>query len=181
MVTENTTVEKLCDVCEEMPASVLREENGVGIAACEGCGQDIGVEDDAFRRAAVAAEVGCSYSDVGACLNENEFRYGSQTYLVLTNEEADEACADRVRDSLWAFNADFIAQHTQPKLSNAARNALSKVQRELCEDAGPLVEALIHDMDAFVESAVSADGRGHFLATYDGEEREQGEFFLYRQ
>ncbi len=35
-------------------------------------------------------------------------------------------------------------------------------------------------LDDFVEDAVSADGRGHFLSHYDGEENEQGEYFIYR-
>ena len=38
----------------------------------------------------------------------------------------------------------------------------------------------IKNFDDFVEDAVRADGRGHFLAGYDGNENEQGDFYLYR-
>jgi len=33
-------------------------------------------------------------------------------YLVLTDEEADKAASDYIRDSLWAFNAEFLADNT---------------------------------------------------------------------
>jgi hypothetical protein len=52
------------------------------------------------------------------------------------------------------------------------------------EDANPLVEALIKDMDHFVSDAISSDGRGHFLSSYDSEEVElriNGEYlYAYR-
>ena len=39
-------------------------------------------------------------------------------------------------------------------------------------------------IDSFVEAAISADGRGHFLARYDSEEREFNNgrmtFYIYR-
>lgn len=40
------------------------------------------------------------------------FEIIGQEYKVLTDEEADKAAADYIKDSLWAFNADFILQHT---------------------------------------------------------------------
>jgi hypothetical protein len=54
------------------------------------------------------------------------------------------------------------------------------MQSKLCEDAAPLIEALIDDMDAFIRDAISADGRGHFLAGYDHEEHEENGWSLYR-
>lgn len=115
---------------------------------------------------------------------DNTFTYGRQEFRVLTDEEADEACAESIKDSLWAFNTSFIASHTRNGLNPAARKALEKAQSELCDDANDLVAALIEDMDHFVRDAVSADGRGHFLAQYDGEEREESvngtTYYIYR-
>jgi hypothetical protein len=37
-----------------------------------------------------------------------------------------------------------------------------------------------YGLEGFVEEAVSADGRGHFLSSYDGEENEQDGFYIYR-
>ncbi len=43
---------------------------------------------------------------------------------------------------------------------------------------------MIEDEDEFVSQAISADGRGHFLNTYDGNENEQTiegtTFYIYR-
>jgi hypothetical protein len=35
-------------------------------------------------------------------------------------------------------------------------------------------------LDSFVESAISADGRGRFLASYDGAESEENGYYIYR-
>lgn len=107
-------------------------------------------------------------------------------YLVLTDKEADEKTADYIKDSLWAFNADFILKHTAVYEETTDREdaeiikALQMVQGSICESANALVRALIVDIDAFIEDAVDADGRGHFLASYDGEENESGNFYIYR-
>jgi hypothetical protein len=55
------------------------------------------------------------------------------------------------------------------------------MQAELCEDANEIVRAMIGErMDDFVSQAIGADERGHFLSSYDGEENQQGEFYIYR-
>ena len=46
------------------------------------------------------------------------------------------------------------------------------MQEKLYEGANSLVEALIEDIDSFVEEAISSDGRGMFLSPYDSEEDE---------
>lgn len=112
--------------------------------------------------------------------DEESFEHGRSEYLVLTDDEADEKCREYVKDMAWAFKASFIASHTRNGLNDAAIKALSKMQGELCEDAQELVLALVEDVDAFIDDAVSSDGRGHFLSTYDGEENESGEFYIYQ-
>jgi len=104
--------------------------------------------------------------------------YGSEEYLVLTDEEADEACKEYVKDSVWAFNASFIIQHSD--LPWEAEEMIKGFQESKCEDANETILALITDFDEFVEDAISADGRGHFLSGYDGDEVEDGDYFIYR-
>jgi len=103
-------------------------------------------------------------------------------YLVLTDEEANEKCAENIKDSLWAFNASFIIDHS--KLPYDAIEMVQGYQESKCEGANDTIEALIDDIDTFIEDAISADGRGHFINTYDGEENEEtvnGEtFYIYR-
>lgn len=103
-------------------------------------------------------------------------------YLVFDDEGADTACADYIKESLWAFKPSFLADQTG--LSIDVFTAL----QELYEEANPALRNLIDTtcgMNAFVEEAIEAEyGRGHFLSSWDGEEREVcigGEyFFLYR-
>ena len=83
-----------------------------------------------------------------------------------------------IKDSLWAFNAEFIVE--QAKLPDEAVEMVRGFQEAKSEGANETIAALIKDMDGFVAAAIQADGRGHFLAGYDGAENEEGGFFIYR-
>jgi len=112
---------------------------------------------------------------------EDEERDG---YIVLTDEEADEMAANYIKDSLWAFNASFLASET------GYPQEVFKGLQDQCEGANDAFYALIDsnksdtDIKGFIESAISADGRGHFMSSYDGNEHEQsingGYFYIYR-
>lgn len=116
---------------------------------------------------------------------DNRYESGRVTYLVLTDDEADEAAAEAIKNSLWAFNASFISGHTKKGLSDAAQKALQEAQAKLCEGANDLVESMIDDLDDFIEDAIRADGRGHFLSSYNGEENEESvggtTYYIYRE
>ena len=117
---------------------------------------------------------------------DNGFSYGNQEYLVLTDEEADKKVAEEIRETLWAFNADFIMAHAKnyDEMSDyeyrSAVESLRQAQGTQCESLNGLVYAIIEDFDDFVESAVMSDGRGHFISHYDGYENEQGNYYIYR-
>ncbi len=111
-------------------------------------------------------------------LGDNRFGLGEKEYLVLTDNEADRATRAYIEDSLWAFNAGFIIEHS--KLPWEAEEMIKGFQEAKSEDANETIKALIKDMKEFVDDAISADGRGHFLSGYDGEENEEGDFFIYR-
>jgi len=97
---------------------------------------------------------------------------GSSEYLVLTDEEADHACKLYIEEGLWAFNAWFIVQHSVLPYRDDTIELIQGYQEDKCEDANDTIKSLISDMDEFVEDAISADGRGHFLNGYDGTEEE---------
>jgi hypothetical protein len=113
--------------------------------------------------------------------------YGYE-YLVLTDEEAVKAVKESILETLWAFNPRFVVMHTKFYLESsieadeAFEEALKEMQSKLCEDANPIIRALIVNIDDFVENAIQADGRGHFLSSYDGEEIElnNGKYYAYR-
>lgn len=117
---------------------------------------------------------------------DNAFICGNEEYAVYTDKQADLEVADAIKESLWAFNSDFIISHckgcetmTDYELRDFEKS-LNKLQGELCETLNPIILALIEDFDDFVEDAVMCDGRGHFLALYDCEENEQDGFYIYR-
>lgn len=118
--------------------------------------------------------------------DENIFEIGNQEYLILTDEEADEKTKEYILDSLWAFNASFIIEHmaSRDELSNhnykMMEKALELIQSDLCESANVVMQRLIEDIDEFVDDAIKADGRGHFLSGYDGNENEEEGYFIYR-
>lgn len=116
--------------------------------------------------------------------DENTFEVGRAEYMVLTDEEADEKVAEHIKETLWAFNAYFLANYTD--LPEEVFTAL----QDRCEGANETFFKLIKRADGgfegFVEDAVRADGRGHFLSGYDGEENEIYDdeeceyFYIYR-
>lgn len=105
--------------------------------------------------------------------------FGGQEYLVLTDEEADEKAAEYIRDTVWAFNHWFLSDHMPGRLSEKAIVAM----QEDCEGANDDLVELIEagsGMEEFVQDAIQADGRGHFISHYDGEEHEYEDYLIYR-
>ena len=104
-------------------------------------------------------------------------------YIVLTDDEADEKAKEYIRESLWAFNASFIAY--QVDLDEEVIQAIHDNGK--CEGNNDTIYNLIKkcgSIDDFVEEAISSDGRRHFMSSYDGEENEEEvngtTYFIYR-
>ena len=101
-----------------------------------------------------------------------------EDYLVYTDDEADEAVYDYIKESVCFFRSDFISAHTEVN-----EEVIKKLQ-ELHEDSNEAIMSLIKDFDYFVSDAVCADGRGHFIASYDHEENQQtingNDYYIYR-
>lgn len=108
-----------------------------------------------------------------------EFEADGETYIVCSDDEADERAADSIRNDLWAFNASFILPHTI--LSSGMEDVITAIVNAKYEDATPILEAMIPDMDSLIEDAISSDGRGHFLNFYDGGEYESQGFYIYQR
>ena len=105
-------------------------------------------------------------------------------YIVLTDDEANEKAKEYILDSVWAFNADFIIDHASALDHSPASYKIVEAIREQYESGNDAMLKLIDNDDEFIEDAISADGRGHFLNTYDGNENEEtvcGQtFYIYR-
>lgn len=138
------------------------------------------------KKQALAAFVAESPITYDAETDEYITRNGA-VYKIFTGAEADQAAKEDIMNSLWAFNADFILDHSKAADELDARErdevikALREMQANLCESANPLVRCLIADLDEFIDDAIYADGRGHFIAQYDGDEHELGgDLYAYR-
>ena len=140
-------------------------------------------EDDVY---ALAMEIGEDPADISEesyeCYGLKVLSCGSAEYAVGTDEEADAACREYVESSASAFNASFVL--SECGLPSELEDAIQAFQSKECESANAAIVALIEKtcgMEAFAEAAISADGRGHFLASYDGDEMElEGNLYAYR-
>ena len=161
-------------------------------------------------------------------------------YIVLTEEEADEAAEESIKElindlGLQAFTEDFQqwildncvdSDWFKEALEDYERGYIEEIRDEeasyeeyktrLDEEMGDagvdtedeFLEYLIEcyddpvewfkdmfgmeeftntieeynliDWEAVINEAIEIDGCGHFIATYDGEENEMGEYFIYR-
>ena len=94
------------------------------------------------------------------------YALGSKSYAIGTDSEADKAAANNIEDSIWAFNASFLASYT-----GLPEEMFSGMQ-DKCEDANDAFKTCVERAEGglagFVEDAISADGRGHFMSSYDG-------------
>lgn len=123
------------------------------------------------REQALAKHLDIDIEDAEQLLNDGD-------YLVLTDEEADEQAREYIEQSVWAFNKSFLDAHSEA-ISELDDESFRVIQ-ERCESANNAIKAMIDDFDAFVDDAIACDGRGHFLASYDFEENEEGQYFIYR-
>ena len=135
--------------------------------------QDGGVSMNKKEALANFLEVSLEDIEEESC---GSFTLGNEEYYVLTDEEADDKAEEYILNSIWAFNSWFLLAH----MPSGIDEEIIKMAQEKCEGANETFTAMIIDLDHFVEDAISADGRGHFLSSYDGAENEEGEYFIYR-
>lgn len=105
--------------------------------------------------------------------DDSTFDAFGNEYRVLDDSEADSAVLESTRESVWAFNASFLADYMPEGIDADEINA---IRGDRCEDANAAMLALIaagpSDLETLARSYADADGRGHALAHYDGEESE---------
>lgn len=99
------------------------------------------------------------------------YRIDGREYAVGTDKQATRAALACAEGTLWAFNTAFIARYVPALDDDRARAAVGEMQARLCEDAGPIIAALLgRRKREMLRAAIDEDGRGHFLAQYDGAE-----------
>lgn len=124
-----------------------------------------------LRFKALAQFLNCDEDDLTESVyDERVIEYGRDSYYVLEDYEADEACEEYLRESLWAFNSSFLANYTD--LPDEVFKALCGKYESGNDAILTIVERTEGGLKGLVEEAIAADGRGHFLSPYDGEEIE---------
>lgn len=143
------------------------------------------ITNDNAKIEALASFLGCEIEELNQTkwghYGLDSFELGNQEYAIGTDSEANDACADYIRETVWAFNSEFIV--SECGLPYQLAEVFKPFQHDKCESANDALLGLVNatcGIESFTESAISADGRGHFLSSYDGEENEEGDFFIYR-
>lgn len=143
------------------------------------------ITNDNAKLEALASFLGCEIEELNQTkmghYGLDSFELGSNEYAIGKDSEVDAACLDYIRETIWAFNSDFIV--SECGLPYQLAEVFRAYQEKECEGANDALLSLVEKLcglESFAESAISADGRGHFLSPYDGEENEDGEFFIYR-
>lgn len=127
---------------------------------------------------AIELEEGETLEDYIEETDDNEFEAEGKTFLVLTDEEADEKAKEHIRNDLWAFNPEFLSGYTGLPVE-----VFSALQEQHYEDCNETIFELVDKfggLDKLADEAIGYDGRGHFMSSYDGQEHELGEYFIYR-
>jgi hypothetical protein len=105
------------------------------------------------------------------------FTIGGAEYAIASDEdEANEACKEYIKETIWAFNADFLSNY----ISSLDAEDIDALRQNKCESMNEALRKLIDDFDLLCDDAISADGLGHFLSSYDGECLKVGDFHLFR-
>ena len=126
---------------------------------------------------ALAEFLGAEPSEIDGS-DEPSFTFGREEYLVLTDNQADAHAREYITNSAWAFTKSFLDSHSEA-INELDEKSFRGLQ-EGCEGSNKAILKMIDDVDHFVSDAISSDGRGHFLSGYDGEENEEGDYFIYR-
>ena len=109
-------------------------------------------------------------------LYENTFEVNGDEYIVLSDEERKEAVIENIKESASYFSSSFLAGETE----------LPEIVFESLVDKNEAVVKIIEKLadggiSGFAKRAVEADGFGHFLNGYNGEEKElPNGFYAYQ-
>ena len=102
---------------------------------------------------------------------------GDEYAVAATEQQAFEACCESIEDTLCYFSPAFLAEQTE--LPVEIFEVLSNAGFENNEVYKDLIER-VTSIENFADEAISYDGMGHFLASYDLKERMIGNYRLYR-
>lgn len=130
------------------------------------------------RKTALAKFLDVKQSEISVSENSKlEFNYGNQTYLVLTDRQANLRAKEYILDMIWGFRPSFLANYMPLESEDI------EIIADKCESSNNALLALLgNKKNKFVADAISLDGRGHFISSYDGHENydHNSKYYIYR-
>ena len=137
-------------------------------------------DEDEERRAALGALLDVDLCEIDECAYDSDtLEADGAEWLVLTDEEATELANEAIERDLWAFRPEFLENYMPDGVDASILQAIAEAKYE---DASESFAAMLGEegLESVKRDALASDGRGHFLAQYDFEERESGEYFVFR-
>ena len=139
-------------------------------------------EEELERGIALLCAIGENLDQLQNVAFEGRYTYsiGGHEYSVVNDDERQEIAIEYIEDTLWAFNASFLAEMTDYDLLPVFE-AMQKA--DMCESANEPIKCLVEkfsSIEKLVDRATSYDGYGHYLSNYHGNELEHGNFYIYK-
>ena len=126
------------------------------------------IDEDEAKQIALAEYLECDYIELEQDTSDHYGLAQFGDYAIGTDEEADEAARNYIKNTLWAFDPGFILR--QCELPNSMREMFTQWQGTQCECCNDDLEDIIErlcGLDDFADAAIQSDGRGRFLGSYD--------------
>lgn len=135
-------------------------------------------ENKMRRKTALAKFLDVKQSEISVSENSKlEFNYGNQTYLVLTDRQANLRAKEYILDMIWTFKTSFLSNYIPLEIGD-----IEHIQ-EKCESSNNTFLTLLgNKKNKFVADAIGSNGRGHFISQYDGHENydHNSKYYIYR-
>lgn len=106
-------------------------------------------------------------------VGKDEFVIDGRTILVLTEDESLVRATEIIKDSISHFKPEYLANETGlPEETFEELKGKDDAVLKIIESQMKLTE--------FIKDVVKHEGYGPFISSYDGEQYEYGDYFVYQ-
>jgi len=118
-------------------------------------------------------------------IDDNTYCIDGDEYIVYTEKQAFDACANSIKNSLWFINAEFIEDYIGYDDYDNTIDIIRSIQNskgEYCNEfLLSIIESKKDGLDGFVDYFIKVDCSGSILSPIDGEEIElENNLYAYR-
>jgi len=129
----------------------------------------------ALRKMLIADGCPTAYNNIVDGYADNFYECDNVEYMVLDEDEVYDMVTEYITEMIGSFNPWFLVDH-----STLEYDTIVNLQKGGCGQLDEIILQTIDDIAKLVDDAICADGAAHFLSTYDGDEYESGDYFIYR-